>query len=106
MSAPVHFKGKYGAEIAARIYTWPEIVERVRAGETFFLAGVGPVGDPVFTDSHELCCGYEHGCELGQPVGSFTFPYVTDSLDPRFPHEKRPGRTLDDLSYPAPGDPD
>ena len=79
MSEHAHFKGKYGSEIAAKVYTWSEIVDKVRGGETFYLAGVGPLGDPVFTDSHDLCCGWGTACELGQPVGSFQFPHVTDN---------------------------
>ena len=78
MSEVAKFDGSMGETLAARLFEWAEIVDKVRAGETFYLAGVGKWGQPVFTTSHHLCCGYQHGCELGQPVGGFKFPYVTD----------------------------
>ena len=77
MSETRTFIGKYGSEVNATIYSWSEIVERVRGGKEFYLAGVRD-GEPVFTDNYNLCCGWQHGCELAQSVGSHKFPYVTD----------------------------
>ena len=78
MSYTRTFVGKYGSKTEATIYSWSEIVDRVAAGETFYLAGIGPLGNPVFTDSYDMCCGWQHGCEIGQSVGSHQFPYVND----------------------------
>ena len=81
MSEARRFIGKYGSALDATVYEWAEIVDKVRAGETFYLAGVGKWGQPVFTDSYDLCCGWGVSCELDQSVGSHQFPYVNDQSE-------------------------